>query len=106
MVLSKHWLHAYQSVFGEVVMHMDGVERRGVVWPEWAITTRIETAEYRQTVWKAILCHESQLATYRRLERFSQDSQKGLWDHQTYYRAFSLVNGGREPENDLFAGLR
>ena len=106
LVASEHWLHAYQSVFGEVVMHIDGVERRGVVWPEWAITTRIETAEYRQTVWEAILCHESQLAVYRQLEQLSQDYQKELWDRQTYYRAFSLVNGGRQREDDLFAGLR
>jgi hypothetical protein len=29
-----------------------------------------------------------------------------LWHSETYYRSFSLVNGGREQENDLFAGLR
>ncbi|HET9919763.1 MAG TPA: PIG-L family deacetylase [Ktedonobacteraceae bacterium] len=106
MASSVYWLHAYQSVFGEIVMQIDGVERRAVGWPEWAITTRIETGEYRQTVWKSILCHESQLAMYRQLEHLSQDYQKELWDCQTYYRAFSRVNGGRQPENDLFAGLR
>jgi N-acetyl-1-D-myo-inositol-2-amino-2-deoxy-alpha-D-glucopyranoside deacetylase len=105
MVASEKLLQAYESVFGEVVMHIDGVERRGVAWPEWAITTRIATREYRQTLWKAILCHESQLAVYRQLEHVSQDYQKELWDSQTYYRAFSLVNGGRGVEDDLFAGL-
>lgn len=64
---------AYQSVFGDVVMHIDGVERRGVAWPEWAITTRIDIREYRQAVWQAILCHESQLVVYRTLEHLSQD---------------------------------
>ncbi len=97
---------AYQAVFGDVVMHVDGVERRGIGWPEWAITTRIDTQDYRETVWEAILCHESQLAVYRQLEYASQDYQKELWDAQTYYRAFSLVNGGRRVENDLFEGLR
>jgi LmbE family N-acetylglucosaminyl deacetylase len=97
---------AYQAVFGDVVMHVDGVERRGIGWPEWAITTRIDTKDYRQTVWEAVLCHESQLAVYRQLEYASQDYQKELWDAQTYYRAFSLVNGGRRVENDLFEGLR
>ena len=106
MVTSAHLLQAYQSVFGEAVMNIDGVERRGVVWPEWAISTSIATGEYRQTVWKAILCHDSQLAVYRQLEDLSQDYQKELWDRQTYYRAFSLVNGGRKIEDDLFAGLR
>ncbi len=106
MVNSEQLLQAYQSVFGDVVMHIDGVERRGVAWPAWAITTRIETLEYRQTVWKAVYCHESQLVVYRQLEHVSQEHQKELWESQTYYRAFSLVNGGRGVEDDLFAGLR
>ncbi len=97
---------AYQAVFGEVVMHVDGMERHGVAWPEWAITTRIDTYAYRQTVWEAILCHESQLAVYHQLEYASQDYQQAIWNSQTYYRAFSLVNGGRDVEDDLFAGLR
>ncbi len=97
---------AYQAVFGDVVMHVDGVERRGIGWPEWAITTRIDTKDYRQTVWEAVLCHKSQLVVYRQHERVSKEYQKVLWDCQTYYRAFSLVNGGRSVEDDLFAGLR
>ncbi len=97
---------AYQAVFGDVVMHVDGVERRVVGWPEWVITTRVDTKGYRQAVWEAILCHESQLAAYRQLEHASKEYQKELWDSQTYYRAFSLVNGGRRVESDLFEGLR
>ena len=97
---------AYQAVFGDVVMHVDGVERRVVGWPEWAITTRIDTKNYRQTVWEAVLCHRSQLSIYRQLEHVSKDYQRELWDSQTYYRAFSTVNGGRSLENDLFEGLR
>jgi hypothetical protein len=57
-------------------------------------------------VWEAILCHESQLVFYRQLKHVSQEHQKDLWDSQTYYRAFSLVNGGRSIEDDLFEGLR
>ncbi len=106
MMASEKLSLAYQSVFGEVVMQIDGVERREVVWPEWAITTRIDTREQRQRVWQAILCHESQLVLYRQLEHASKDYQKELWDAQTYYRAFSLVNGGRRVEDDLFEGLR
>ena len=106
MVASAHFLQAYQSVFGEVVMQIDNLERRGVSWPEWAITTRIATSEYRQTVWRAILCYESQLVVYRQLIHVSQEYQKEIWESQTYYRAFSLVNGGRKVEDDLFEGLR
>jgi len=97
---------AYQAVFGDVVMHVDGVERRGIGGPEWAITTRIDTKDYRQIVWEAVLCHQSQLVVYRQLEHASREHQKELWDCQTYYRAFSLVNGGRRVEGDLFEGLR
>src|SRR5215472_8359693 len=97
---------AYQAVFGEVVMHVDGMERRGIGWPDWSITTRIETTEYRQAIWEANLCHESKMVAYRRLKQASQEYQKDLWDVQTYYRAFSLVNGGRKVESDLFEGLR
>jgi hypothetical protein len=52
------------------------------------------------------LCHESQLSAYRQLERVSREGQEELWDSQTYYRALSLVNGGRGVEDDLFEGLR
>jgi len=97
---------AYQAVFGDLVMHVDGVERSGIGCPEWMITTRIETKGYQQTVWEAILCHQSQLVAYRQLEHASKEHQEELWDTQTYYRAFSLVNGGRRVEDDLFEGLR
>src|SRR5436309_4488070 len=106
MVATQQLFKAYQSVFGELVMHIDGMERRGVGWPEWAITTRIDTQTYRQTVWEAILCHESQLSVYRQLEHVSQEDEEELWDSQTYYRALSLVNGRRGVEEDLFEGLR
>ena len=97
---------AYQVVFGDLVMHVDGVERRGIGWLEWVITTRIDTKDYRQNVWEAVLCHQSQLPVYRQLEHASKEYQEELWDTQTYYRAFSLVNGGRRVEDDLFEGLR
>lgn len=106
MVVSGAAFLAYQSVFGELSMQIDGVQRREVAWPEWEITTRIATGNYRQRIWEAILCHESQLLAYRQLEHLSQDFQRELWESQTYYRAFSLVNGGRKVEDDLFAGLR
>jgi LmbE family N-acetylglucosaminyl deacetylase len=106
MVATQPLLAAYQAVFGALVMHIDGGERRGVGWPEWAITTRIDTRTYRQTVWEAILCHESQLSVYHRLAHASAAVREELWQSQTYYRALSLVNGGRGVEEDLFAGLR
>jgi LmbE family N-acetylglucosaminyl deacetylase len=96
---------AYQSVFGDLVMHVDGVERRSAPWPDWAITTLIDTEAYWPTVWRAVSCHKTQLSAYGRLEHLPEEHHKGLWGSQEYYRAFSLVNGGRKRENDLFEGL-
>ena len=68
-VVTKPWLEVYQAIFGDVVMHIDGVERRGVAWPDWAITTRIDTWRYWRTVWQAVCCHRSQLPAYHKLEQ-------------------------------------
>ncbi len=99
-------LAAYQAAFGELVMPVDGVDRRGIAWADWAITTRIDTAAYWQQVWQAVTCHQSQLPGYQTLQNLPDDHHKHLWGMQTFYRALSLVNGGRAVERDLFAGLR
>ncbi len=86
---------------------VDGVEREAIPWPEWAITTRIDTREHWQTVWRAVQCHASQIASYGGLAALGPAEHRRLWGAtQTFYRVWSLVNGGREPEDDLFAGLR
>jgi hypothetical protein len=87
-------------------MHVDGVERRPQAWPPWALTTRVDTGAHWRTVWQAVLCHRSQLPGYSKLEHVPEAQHKTLWGSRTYYRAFSLVNGGRALETDLFAGLR
>jgi LmbE family N-acetylglucosaminyl deacetylase len=92
----------YQAVFGELVMHVDGGQRQATPWPDWAITTRIDTAAYGQQVWQAVQCHRSQLPL---LPAVTPAEQGALWATQTFYRAFSLVNSGRRLEEDLFEGL-
>ncbi|MBA2680647.1 MAG: PIG-L family deacetylase [Ktedonobacteraceae bacterium] len=106
MAATKEMLAVYQSVFGELVMHIDDVERRGQGWLNWAITTKIDAEPYWQTVWQAVHCHRSQIPAYSRLEQVSEAQHKVLWNSQTYYRVFSRVNGGRKMEHDLFEGLR
>lgn len=96
----------YQSVFGDLVMHVDGVERRGIGWPAWAITTAINTRAYVPTVRRAVRCHASQLPAYSLLEDVGDERQQVIWGVQTYYRVFSLTNGGRGVEDDLFDGVR
>jgi len=106
MAWPKDKFAAYESVFGALVMNIDGVERRTTPWPDWAVTTLIDTAAYWPTVWRAVSCHKSQLTAYSRLEHLPEAHHKGLWGTQEFYRAFSLVNGGRQRETDLFEGLR
>lgn len=106
LVSTQDMADVYQAAFGELIMPVDGVERRLAIWPEWAITSRIDTGAYWRQVWDAISCHRSQLPGYGALASVVQERHASLWGTQTFYRALSLVNGGRTPEHDLFAGLR
>ncbi|MEW5978977.1 MAG: PIG-L family deacetylase [Acidobacteriota bacterium] len=97
---------AYQAAFRDLKSKVDGIERRAVPWPDWAITTHIDTRAHWQTVWRAVCCHQTQLAIYDQLEHLSPEHHQAVWGSQEYYRVFSLVNGGRTRETDLFEGLR
>jgi LmbE family N-acetylglucosaminyl deacetylase len=97
---------AYQAAFGDLVMHVDGATRRASPYAEWMITTRLDTLAYWEQVWAAIACHRTQLPNYAALRAMPESSHAALWGEQTFYRAFSLVNGGRRIERDLFEGLR
>jgi LmbE family N-acetylglucosaminyl deacetylase len=97
---------AYQSAFKTLTSTVDGVERQTVPWADWAITTRIDTRSFWPSVWRAVSCHESQMAAYEKLSELSPALHEALWGSQSFYRAFSTVNGGRTPETDLFEGVR
>jgi LmbE family N-acetylglucosaminyl deacetylase len=106
MAEGRDLMRLYESVFGEIVMPVDGVDRRFVPWEDWAATTEIDATAYWEQVRQAVLCHQSQLPEYSKFTALPPDQQRVLWSHARYYRAYSLVNGGRAPETDLFAGLR
>ena len=97
---------AYQAAFRQLTSMVDGVERQATPWPDWAVTTEIDTARYWPTVWKAVCCHQTQMTIYEKLKELSDEQQKALWGTQEFYRAFSTVNGGRRMETDLLEGLR
>jgi LmbE family N-acetylglucosaminyl deacetylase len=106
MAPSGDLLTAYQLVFGELAMRIDGEDRTAAAWPDWQMTTQIDASEHWRTVWKAARCHQTQIPSSHIIERLSEEQHKLLWGFPTYYRAFSLVNGGRSVECDLFEGLR
>src|SRR6266508_1777574 len=88
------------------IMPVDGVERHPIINEDWAITTWLDTSDHQDTVWQAVFCHTSQLPAYSRLDQIPEQYQKVIWRQPTYERVFSMVNGGRGVERDLFAGLR
>ena len=87
-------------------MNVDGVERNHFGWEDWAVTTRIDTQSCFETVWQAVLCHQTQLPGYGPLLELPRETLLGLFGEGTLFRVFSLVNGGRAVERDLFEGLR
>ena len=101
----KKW-SAYQAALRKLVVNVDGEERQAAPWPDWAITTLIDTSLVWPAVWRAVSCHKTQMAVYRKLEELSDEHQRSLWGTQEFYRVFSDVNGGRVQESDLFEGLR
>lgn len=102
---SASW-ETYQRAFKRLVSTVDGVDRVATPWPDWSITTRIDARDHWETVWRAVRKHETQLAVYAGLDDLSRVELVELWGAKTFYRVFSTVNGGREVETDLFAGLR
>jgi LmbE family N-acetylglucosaminyl deacetylase len=96
---------AYQSAFRKLVSTVDGIERQAVPWPDWAITTVIDTRSFWSTVWRAVCCHESQVTAYERLKELSRNDHESLWGRQSFYRVFSTVTDGRVTETDLMEGI-
>lgn len=98
------------DMFGDapetLCFEVDGNKRCPVPWPDWSISTWIDIADYWQTVVQAIRCHYSQGLNGDQYAAFPEKFDRHTWGFRGYYRVFSLVNGGRAVETDLFAGLR
>ncbi len=46
------------------------------------------------------------MSIYKKFDALPAERQQSLWNRQELYRVFSIVNGGRAQESDLFEGLR
>jgi LmbE family N-acetylglucosaminyl deacetylase len=106
MVDTLEMVRAFGEIAGGISMEVDGVTRQHVGWPDWQITTRIDTEPFLEQVHRAVHCHESQLPGYGPFAERSASQLGVFYRAGTFYRAFSLVNGGRKIETDLFEGLR
>jgi LmbE family N-acetylglucosaminyl deacetylase len=95
-----------EPLIGTIGMEIDGVLRQQVVWKDWSITTWVDCSPYWRQVVEATFCHHSQLPSLGEFNKIADELQMKIWGTQTFYRVFSLVNGGRRIERDLFEGLR
>ena len=106
MVDSENFIHLIAPFAGELTFPVGDQLRGEVPWKEWMITTRIEMAQYCHAAWRAIQCHQSQLPSLGSLAEMDEEAGVAVLARQgTFYRAFSLVNGGRKIENGLFEGV-
>ncbi|MDP2778011.1 MAG: PIG-L family deacetylase [Anaerolineales bacterium] len=107
MVDGENFVNLIAPFMGDMTFPVDDQLRGESPWKEWMITTRIDMTEYCGVAWKAIQCHKSQLPTLGALAEMQEDAAVAVLAMQgTFYRVFSLVNGGRKVETGLFEGLR
>ena len=71
---------AYEAAVQKLVSAVDGVERQATSWPDWAITTVVDTRRFWPTVWHAVSCHESQISAYGQLKDLSLNTMRRCGD--------------------------
>jgi len=108
MVDGENYINLIAPFMSEMEFPVVDNQLRGEIpWKEWMITTRIEMAEHCHAALRAIRCHQSQLPSLGALSEIRTDAATAVLAMQgTFFRAFSMVNGDREVESDLFSGIR
>ena len=107
IVDGEDFINLIAPFMGDMTFPVDDQIRGEAAWKNWMITTRIEMTEHCRAACRAIRCHESQMPTIGALAEMHEDAAIAVLAMQgTFFRAFSLVNGGRNLETDLFEGFR
>ncbi|NET38664.1 MAG: PIG-L family deacetylase, partial [Cyanothece sp. SIO1E1] len=68
---SKPLWEVYQAAFKEMSMTVDGEKRLAFPYPEWMITTQLNTEAFWETAWAAVQCHQTQMAIYQNLDQLT-----------------------------------
>jgi LmbE family N-acetylglucosaminyl deacetylase len=97
---------AARPLFGDLTMEVDGVVRPWITWDPWALAAQIDAEAHWRTAVEAALCHRSQIPEAGLLANAPEETLKRIWGRPGLMRVYSLVNGGRKVERDLFEGLR
>jgi LmbE family N-acetylglucosaminyl deacetylase len=95
----------FRSVFKDIGIDVAGVRRELVSWPDWAVTTQIDTGDYWPEVHDAVARHHSQIQSVSALAQLDSRGRRRLWGTQQFFRAMSVVAVDPGVEDDLFAGL-
>ena len=107
MVDDENFVNLIAPFMDDLTFRVDDQIRGENPWKDWMVTTRISMAEHCHAAWRAIQCHQSQLPSLGALAEMHEDAASSVLAMQgTFFRAFSLVNGGRKVETGLFEGLR
>lgn len=106
MIDSIRLVELANEAFGGISMDVDNVTRHHVGWDDWQITTVLDNQPYINKVRDAIRCHKSQLPGYGPIGEWPPEKLNEVFGVGNFYRVFSLVNGGRKLEKDMFEGLR
>jgi LmbE family N-acetylglucosaminyl deacetylase len=103
---SRKLARLVETVFGSLSLSVNGSTRSPPGWEEWMLSCRVSVGDHWRTAWNAILCRQAWLSGFSTLAGLDEKILAALLSDGAFYRVFSLVNCGRQPENDLFAGLR
>lgn len=107
MVDDEKFVNLIAPFVGDMTFLVDDQIRGENAWKEWMVTTRIDMADHCHSAWHAIQCHQSQLPSLGALAEMHEDAAVAVLAMQgTFFRAFSLVNGGRKVESDMFEGIK
>jgi len=107
MAETQSAIDGFSAAFGSPLgISVDGEERRPAGWPGWAVSASVDTAAYWPKVVQALACHKTQINDLAAFAAMPQKHSPKVWGIRNFYRAYSLVNAGRDKEDDLFAGLR
>ena len=61
------------AAFRNLSTTVDGTVRKPSPWPDWMLTTVLDTSDVWPVVWRAINCHKTQMSIYKKLESLSAD---------------------------------
>jgi LmbE family N-acetylglucosaminyl deacetylase len=98
-------LSGLEEAIGKFHITLDGTLREAAAWPDWLISAEVDTSAYWGQVVRALECHRTQIAHPEHFLEISQRLPPAAWGIRAFYRAYSLVNGGRAKEKDLFEGI-